>query len=246
MPTATRPLRDRRPLTILLRDRILTIITEQGLAAGDRVPTEAQLARDFGVGRTTVRESLKLLEQDGYITSRHGVGRFISTPPSLVRPLNRLEGVTDMLAAHGLTAEATVVSHEAVRPDDAITETLDVPGDGGLVQRLVRSRGNRSHVLVYSIDYFIDPAPEQGVGQFDGTGSLFEHLASVGVEIVSATCDLSAELLDTETAQLLGTDPGQPWLLMVQQHLTNDGRPVLYSRDFHRGPDFSFRIVRTR
>jgi len=247
MPATGNPLRDRRPLTILLRDQILSIIAEQGLVAGDRVPTEAELAGEFGVGRTTVRESLKLLEQDGYVISRHGVGRFVSSPPSLVRPLNRLEGVTDMLSAHGLTATGTVLSHESIRPDESIAEILGQPEEHeeGVVQRLVRSRGDGNHVLVYSIDYFVDPAPAKGAAPFDGNGSLFAHLAS-DVEIVSATCDLSAELLDAPTAEILGTDPGQPWLLMVQQHLTSDGRPVLYSRDYHLGPEFSFKIVRTR
>ncbi len=246
MSANANPLRDRRPLTIILRDQILAIIVEGNLAVGDRVPTEAELANEFGVGRTTVRESLKLLEQDGYVTSRHGVGRFVSSPPSLVRPLNRLEGVTDMLAAHGLNSETEVIELETIRPGESIVKMLhdcdvDVP-----VQRLIRSRGDGNHVLVYSIDYFVDPSYALGVDPFDGTGSLFGHLALCGVEIASATCDISAQLLDTDTAELLGAEPGQPWLRMVQQHLTSDGRAVLYSLDYHYGPEFSFRLVRTR
>lgn len=53
-----------------LRNRI---VAEQ-LAEGTRLPTEAELMEVFGVGRVTAREALRLLEHDGLVEIRRGVG----------------------------------------------------------------------------------------------------------------------------------------------------------------------------
>ena len=42
------------------------------LKPGDRLPSESQLARQFNVGRQTVRESLRILELSGFITIQKG------------------------------------------------------------------------------------------------------------------------------------------------------------------------------
>ncbi|MEM1076337.1 MAG: FadR/GntR family transcriptional regulator [Pseudomonadota bacterium] len=48
------------------------------LVAGDRLPTEADLAKRFGVARTVVREAISLLRYDGIVDSRRGVGAFVT------------------------------------------------------------------------------------------------------------------------------------------------------------------------
>ena len=48
------------------------------LRAGDRVPSENQLAADYQVSRQTVRKALAILEQEGYIYAMHGKGTFVS------------------------------------------------------------------------------------------------------------------------------------------------------------------------
>lgn len=57
----------------------ITAAIEGGqLAPGDRLPTEAELAKRFGVARTVVREAISLLRYDGIVDSRRGVGAFVT------------------------------------------------------------------------------------------------------------------------------------------------------------------------
>src|SRR5690349_15889321 len=53
-------------LAQLLRERI----TSGDLHEGDRLPSETALAEQAGVSRSTVREALRILEQDGLVTRR--------------------------------------------------------------------------------------------------------------------------------------------------------------------------------
>src|SRR3990170_2223461 len=114
-------LEDRRALPLRLRDEILAIIQRQALRPGDRLPTEAALADRFGVARTTAREALKLLEQDGVVDVRHGSGRYVSQVSTLDRPMTRLESVTEMMRAHGYSVTNRIVSilERTAEPEEA-------------------------------------------------------------------------------------------------------------------------------
>lgn len=50
-------------------------------AAGDMLPSETQLVREFGVGRTTVVRALQTLAMQGWIEREHGRGSFVKGRP---------------------------------------------------------------------------------------------------------------------------------------------------------------------
>lgn len=45
---------------------------------GQKLPSENELTREYALSRHTVRKALALLENEGYITARHGKGTFCS------------------------------------------------------------------------------------------------------------------------------------------------------------------------
>jgi len=68
------PTLPRRKIRDEVADRIKTFITADRLSPGDRLPTESELARRFGVSRLSVREATKALEFLGVVESKTGVG----------------------------------------------------------------------------------------------------------------------------------------------------------------------------
>jgi GntR family transcriptional repressor for pyruvate dehydrogenase complex len=61
---------------------IVEMINADGLAVGDRLPSEARLAEMFGMSRTTVREALVRLAADSITEARRGAGSFVKNRPS--------------------------------------------------------------------------------------------------------------------------------------------------------------------
>ncbi|MET4542358.1 DNA-binding FadR family transcriptional regulator [Arthrobacter bambusae] len=61
-----------------LQSDIMELILERELEAGDPLPTESELSGALGVGRNTLRESLKVLQALGVIEIRHGFGMFVA------------------------------------------------------------------------------------------------------------------------------------------------------------------------
>jgi len=68
----------RRPaLNEAIRSYVTQYILDQGLSAGDPLPSETQLAQELGVGRSSVREAIKALQSLGIVEVRHGNGLYV-------------------------------------------------------------------------------------------------------------------------------------------------------------------------
>ncbi|MFG1753217.1 GntR family transcriptional regulator [Streptosporangium sandarakinum] len=64
-------------------------ITAGRLSPGQRVASEAEIRREFGVARTTARRALRLLREEGIIYALQGEGTFVGPPGKGVRQPSR-------------------------------------------------------------------------------------------------------------------------------------------------------------
>lgn len=63
-------------------DAVAEMIVAQGIKVGDRLPAEVELARQLGVGRSTVREALRAWQSMGIVTRNKGAGTVLRAPIS--------------------------------------------------------------------------------------------------------------------------------------------------------------------
>jgi GntR family transcriptional regulator len=228
-----------------LRDHLIEDFARRGFTPGDRLPTEAEIAERFAVGRSTAREALKLLEQDGLVVAEQGRGRFLSTLGVLKvdRPITRFESVTAMLRALGYDARTLVLSvaEQPATPEERQALRLDRRAPVVRLERL-RSAGNEP--LVYTVEAVprdLVPGPLRHV---DWTGSLNDLLGAHGHLPVSSTARIQAVDMPAEAASRHALSGLGPWLLVTETAVTSSGRPVLYASDYHRGETFAFHVVR--
>lgn len=67
----------RTSLSDAVTESVISQIREGRYRAGDRIPTERELAEQLGVGRTSVREGLSFLEKMGVLEIRQGMGMVV-------------------------------------------------------------------------------------------------------------------------------------------------------------------------
>ena len=79
---------------------LLERITDRTISAGDRLPPEIELARQFGVHRGTVREALRELETNGVLKRERGSKLMMVTRPARVAVA---AGVSRALALHDVS-----------------------------------------------------------------------------------------------------------------------------------------------
>ncbi|AKO99097.1 MULTISPECIES: FadR/GntR family transcriptional regulator [Marinovum] len=89
--TTKMPLRaSRADLPTMLADALREQILSGELAAGDKLPTERAFCERYDVSRAVVREAVSRLRHEGLLSSRQGVGVFVSAPDK-----NRFLSITE-------------------------------------------------------------------------------------------------------------------------------------------------------
>ena len=68
---------EKNTVTELVARRLVAQLSSGALKPGDKLPGERELARQLNVGRTTVREALKLLTLSGLLDARRGDGTYV-------------------------------------------------------------------------------------------------------------------------------------------------------------------------
>src|SRR3954452_12072856 len=108
-------------------------IESQEFPPGSLLPSEAELASQFGVTRMTVRQALAGLAAQGVIERRHGHGTIVA-PFRLQRQVQRPTGLAEELISRGLTPGSRVLQFDEIRPTSEARSRLWI-GPRGTVFR---------------------------------------------------------------------------------------------------------------
>lgn len=71
------------------------ILIDEEFKAGDRIPTEYELAEKYQVSRPIVREAIRALEAQGMLVTRHGSGTYVSDHPGFSNDPLGLSDISD-------------------------------------------------------------------------------------------------------------------------------------------------------
>ena len=156
----------RGTLSERIRGEILRVLATRGLAPGDRLPSERELAASLQVSRPSVREAVRSLQAEGRLVVKHGQGVFVAEPTmqkSLREAIARLDHSLVELFAMREVLEVPAARWAAQRQDvdqvraiedafvDLDTALLGEPRDFDRLQeldadfhlRIVQAAGNR-------------------------------------------------------------------------------------------------------
>nr|WP_217710398.1 winged helix-turn-helix domain-containing protein [Streptomyces harbinensis] len=112
-------------------------ITRGDLHAGAKLPTEEQLAAQYGVGRPTIRQALGVLQAEGLVEKRHGRGNFVRIP------LNRIVYANHRTHPELPPAGPPILTQTTIRETLAGTDLaplLDIPEGTRLIEQTTISR----------------------------------------------------------------------------------------------------------
>lgn len=135
----------RERLADILYGQLLEQMTSGALQEGDRLPSESEICRAFGVSRPVVRQALTRLQADGLVMARQGAGTFVKkSPPAALMRFARADDVASYLrtfeARIGLESESARLAAERRTPPqlaairaamDDLSRTFDAGRSGG-------------------------------------------------------------------------------------------------------------------
>ncbi|BBB64484.1 GntR family transcriptional regulator [Undibacterium sp. YM2] len=109
----------------VVADRIQALIAEENIAAGERLPSERDLATKLSVSRASLREALIALELGGVIEVRGGSGVYVSEVPEAQANVPEAgPGPFEVLSARRLIEAEVAAIAARVATDSAVDEIL--------------------------------------------------------------------------------------------------------------------------
>ncbi|MDR6944391.1 FadR/GntR family transcriptional regulator [Mucilaginibacter pocheonensis] len=79
----------KRSLAEEVAEQLRAAIADGKYQAGEQLPTEPELMKQFGVGRSSVREAIRILANSGLLRVQQGVGTFIEAPAGITEPFHQ-------------------------------------------------------------------------------------------------------------------------------------------------------------
>lgn len=201
---------------------------------GQKIPGELELAKEYHVGRSTIRETLNILQQKGMVDKRHGSGTYVKeNKKKMENPILFLSSIGQMIENAGYEAGSVFygVSHET--PDLVMADKLKLTEQDKIVV-MNRERTANGVPVVFSYNVF----PEKLVGNIfdDGLkGSIFRLLEDkCGVKITYSDTLLKGINRNNTWDEQALVYLGEPVVLLEQLHVDEQERPVLFSFDYIR------------
>jgi DNA-binding GntR family transcriptional regulator len=226
-----------------LADELRSRIHAGEWGPGDKLPSEPELARDRAVSRSSVRAAIAMLEEEGFVSRRHGSGTYVTHRPVLSNDLGRNFGVSSLIASTGLEPGTADEAFELVSAPPVVAAALDVEVGAAVSSlRRVRTAGGRRVVDAADWCRTDDLSPEEL--REIGDGSIYTALAARGLTVHHGVARLTPDNADADTARRLDVPRGALLLTIDQVDTTADGVPVLVSREHHLADAFSFTVLR--
>ncbi|WP_434969996.1 GntR family transcriptional regulator [Microbacterium sp. bgisy207] len=220
-----------QPLRVAVYNSISRAIRNGTYPLGSVLPSDAEFCTALGVSRPVVREAMLLLEEDRLISTRRGVGRFVSDAiPGI--GLERVRGLELLLGESVGAITVDRISHEVQPASDLLSQALALDPSAAVWtwESVLRRTGNELALTFEAVPAASSAFPDPGTDTMPEATALTRLLASVDPSHVSSACDISVGVLGEHRAKALGADPDTSALILTQ-HVSYRGTTVLYAKD---------------
>lgn len=242
-PTLIRP--KRRTLTDATVTALADAIRGNRFPPGSQLPSELELMQMLGVSRTTLREALRTLEEQGSIIRRRGLGTFVSQR-SIVKDLSINFGITEMIRQAGFTPKTIQCDVHREAASAKVAGHLEI-AEGAPVFIVRRLRLANDTPIVWSDErlpaaILDDRPPDENELKNE---SLYDYLEKHhGIRIYQGTAVLRPIPAPKEVAEKLQVPRNSTILLISQTDSDEARRPIIFSEEYHLSDKITFLIHR--
>lgn len=214
-----------------IKEAILERIEDGRLAVHDRVPSESELAAEFGVSRMTANRALRELSEAGIVERLPGVGSFVADRRTH-GALFTIRDIADEIAERGHQHAARLLLRETVEADETLAARFHLRKGTRLFHVHVLHLSDAVPILLE--DRHVNPAVAPDFLALDPERETsYSHLMRVA-PLQEVEHAISAVAPGDVIAGLLALEPGEPCLLIRRRTWTR-GRVASLADLWHAG-----------
>ena len=210
------------------------------IAEGERLPTESSLMESYQVSRDTVRKSLNLLEQNGYIQRGRGRASLVMPKQRYTFTLSEIASFQEVNKLSYAHAETEVVNLDILQDSHKIKKIFQQSVNGE-VYELIRVRRMKDEAVILDKDYFVrDVVPRLPLNECKV--SVYRYLEEeLGLQISYAVKEITVQKANAEDYELL--DMGDyNMVVVVKSHTYLENNTLFQCTESRHRPD-KFRFV---
>lgn len=214
------------PLYEEIRDEITRGLVTGEWKPGDLIPSEADLAKRFGVSKGTIRRALDELVSERILVRRQGRGTFVATH-SRDRTLYHF---FHLIRRDGSKESpvAELLSYRVIRGADEACDTLEIDRQSKLVsvRNLVRLAGEPVFIDEILIPQAYVPGLTEAIYKSRESTIYALYQSRFNINVIRISEQLDAGLAPAEHAKLLGIRANTPVLVIDRVAFTYHDKPV--------------------
>jgi GntR family transcriptional regulator len=235
---------DNRHLYLQVIDRLKQDIEKGIYKEREKLPSEFDLAKQLGVSRATLREALRILEEENVIIRRHGVGTFVNARPLFTSGIEQLTSVTSMIKQVDMKPGTIFLSSSAESPTEEDIRRFSCSKETEIVV-IERVRTANGEPVVYCIDKIPENyLPETFSHDEESIFSIIEEVTNR--KITYAVAKIEPIGYHEKISPILECEPETALLVLKQMHFDEMDNPVLFSVNYFKADKFSFHVLRKR
>lgn len=216
-----------------LKNKILEDIDSGKLMHGDKLPSERELADQYGISRMTARHTLSILEREGVVERRIGAGTFI-TNKKIEMDFITFNSFTKNMLGKGLQPSTQLLSIRKDRAKPSLAKKLKVSEGEELIviKRLRLVDGTPVAIEESFIPYRYCAGIEERIA--DNT-SLYQVLEDhYGIVLVKAKEYMQVTFSDEAESKLLRIKSDSPCIMLEAVAFDRNGREIEFSKSITR------------
>ncbi|MFT4002044.1 MAG: phosphonate metabolism transcriptional regulator PhnF [Rhizobium sp.] len=208
---------------------------------GEKLPTEPDLMRRFGVSRFTVRQALGHLEHRGLVRAEQGRGTFVHKGV-LDYSLSKRTRFSKNLIEQGFEPGGELLVHEIVPAGERVAAYLKLAAGASVIHRRGVMTADGVPIELGDSYYPADRFPE-----FDKARLQYETisaaLASYGVtDYERLSTEIEARMPTAKEARLLRQPKSAPLLITRKLDADVNGVPITYSESMWSAERITFNV----
>lgn len=226
-----------------LKELIIEAIKSGEYKNGSLIPTEKEFSEIYQISRTTVRQAVTELVQEGWLYRVKSKGTFVSTPKINQDFIQRLETYQEQMERSGMTPETEVLALEVMEASGTVAKALQLE-EGQKVIYLHRRRFADGEPILTAETYLPYELCKFVLDHDFEKESLYETLRqSVEAEVLCVHRRVEAVEATAKDVQYLDMKLGKPIQLFHSVGSNAYGRPIEYSVARYRGDRNSFEVT---
>lgn len=224
------------PIYIKVKKKIQDKINEGIYKAGEKIPSERELAKEYGVSRMTARQAVEALSYEKTVYRERGKGTFVAAKQFSQK---NVKSFTQTLAEQGYEPSTVIIEFSIVRSLKEISRKMELPAETEYYKLKRLRLGNNIPIALETVYIPVQMCPMLEQPRY----SLYDELErKYGYIVERVSNDIDACISTRPMMELFQLQKPKALLKIKGVSYTTEGEALFYEESYYRSDLYRYQV----